>query len=188
VAHKAGTVDVSFNAIGIPQHNIQGVPLAELSAEAFSRPLMTYPLSHFLTARAAARRMAEEGSGVILTLTATPARLASPLVGGMAPAWAAVEALTRTLAAELGPQGVRVVCLRPDAIPETHTIDEVFGLHAKAMGIKREEVQAMMEGSTLRRWLPTLSEVANAAAFIASDRASAMTGTVVNLSGGKIVD
>jgi NAD(P)-dependent dehydrogenase (short-subunit alcohol dehydrogenase family) len=90
VAQKAGTFDVSFNAIGIPQQNIQGVPLAELSAEAFSRPIMTYPISHFLTARAAARRMVEKGSGVILTLTATPARLASQLVGGMAPAWAAV--------------------------------------------------------------------------------------------------
>ncbi len=77
VAQKADAVDVSFNAIGIPQQNIQGVPLAELSAEAFSRPIMTYPVSHFLTARAAARRMADKGSGVILTLIATPARLAS---------------------------------------------------------------------------------------------------------------
>ncbi len=43
----------------------------------------------------------------------------------------------------------------------------------------------MMELPTLRRRVPTLSEVANTAAFIASDRVSAMTGTVVNLSGGK---
>ena len=45
-----------------------------------------------------------------------------------------------------------------------------------------------MEGQTLRRKLPTLGEVAETAAFLVSDRASAMTGTVANLSGGSIVD
>jgi len=116
VAQKAGAVDVSFNAIGIPQQNIQGVPLAELSAEAFSRPIMTYPVSHFLTARAAGRRVADKGSGVILTLTATPARLASRSLEAWLRRGRPWRTLTRTLAAELGPQGVRVVCLRPDAI------------------------------------------------------------------------
>jgi NAD(P)-dependent dehydrogenase (short-subunit alcohol dehydrogenase family) len=132
--------------------------------------------------------MVERGSGVILTLTATPARLAAPLVGGMGAAWAAVEALSRGLAAELGPHGVRVVCLRPDAIPETATIREVYGLHAEGAGMTPEAFRALMEGQTLRRRLPTLAEVANVAAFLASDRASAMTGTVANLSGGAVVD
>jgi NAD(P)-dependent dehydrogenase (short-subunit alcohol dehydrogenase family) len=188
VAETAGGIDISFNAIGIPQDGIQGTPLVDLAPERFSLPVTSYATSHFLTAGAAARRMIESGSGVILTLTATPARMAAPLVGGMAAAWGAVEALSRTLAAELSPHGIRVVCLRPDAIPETATIDEVFALHAKAIGIEREDFRAMMEGVTLRRKLPTLAEVANVAAFVASDRASAMTGTVANLSGGSIVD
>jgi NAD(P)-dependent dehydrogenase (short-subunit alcohol dehydrogenase family) len=127
-------------------------------------------------------------SGVILTLTATPARMTAPLTGGMAPAWAALEALTRSLATELGPHGVRVVCLRPDAIPETGTIEKVVDLHAKALGIKREDFLSLMQNMTQLKRLPTLAEVANAAAFIASDGASAMTGTVVNLSCGRIVD
>jgi NAD(P)-dependent dehydrogenase (short-subunit alcohol dehydrogenase family) len=160
----------------------------ELSAAGFSLPVATYTTAHFLTARAAARRMLTQGSGVILTLTATPARLAAPLVGGMAAAWAGVEALTRVLSAELGPHGIRAVCLRPDAIPETATIEVVFGQHANALGIPAEQFQAMAEGLTHRRRLPTLAEVANAAAFVASDQASAMTGTVVNLSGGTLVD
>lgn len=186
--HRAGRIDVSFNAIGIPQRGIQGMPLVELPLGSFNRPITAYTTSHFLTARAAARRMAAKRSGVILTLTATPARIAAPLVGGMAPAWAAVEALTRTLAAELGPRGIRVVCLRSDAIPETDTITEVFELHAEAIGIERHEFLAIAEDMTLRKQLPTLAEVANAAAFVASDQASAMTGTVVNLSGGTVVD
>jgi NAD(P)-dependent dehydrogenase (short-subunit alcohol dehydrogenase family) len=188
VVEQAGAMDISFNAIGIPQQGVQGIPVVDLSAESFGSPITAYTRAHFLTARAAARRMAEAGSGVILTLTATPARLAAPFVGGMAPAWAAVEAFSRTLAGELGPQGVRVVCLRPDGIPETDTIRVVYGLHANAHGTSREDFQALMEAATLRRRLPTLAEVANVAAFIASDRASAMTGTVANLSGGTLVD
>jgi NAD(P)-dependent dehydrogenase (short-subunit alcohol dehydrogenase family) len=188
VARKAGGIDISFNAIGIPQQGVQGIPLVELSPESFTLPLVTYPRAHFVTARAAARRMVEQGSGVVLTLTATPARLAAPLVGGMGAAWAAVEAFSRGLAAELGPQGIRVVCLRPDAIPETDTITEVYGLHAKGAGMTRAAFQALMEGQTLRQRLPTLAEVANVAAFLASEQASAMTGTVANLSGGAVVD
>ncbi len=188
VAKKTDGIDISFNAIGLPQQGVQGIPLAELSPEAFLLPLTTYARSHFITARAAARRMLLRKSGVILMLTATPARMAAPLTGGMAPAWAALEALTRSLATELGPQGVRAVCLRPDAIPETGTIDTVFGLHARALGMKREDFLSLMQSMTQLKRLPTLAEVANAAAFIASDGASAMTGTVVNLSCGRIVD
>jgi NAD(P)-dependent dehydrogenase (short-subunit alcohol dehydrogenase family) len=81
VAQRAGRIDVSFNAIGIPQQGVQGIPLVDLSPESFGLPIRTYTTAQFLTARAAARRMVEHGSGVILTLTATPARLAAPLVG-----------------------------------------------------------------------------------------------------------
>jgi NAD(P)-dependent dehydrogenase (short-subunit alcohol dehydrogenase family) len=188
VAKKTGGIDISFNAISLPQQGVQGIPLTELSPEAFLLPITTYARSHFITARAAARRMLPRKSGVILTLTATPARVAAPLTGGMTPAWAALEALTRSLATELGPQGVRVVCLRPDAIPETGTIDTVFGLHAKALGIKPEDFLSLMQSLTQLKRLPTLAEVASAAAFVASDGASAMTGTVVNLSCGRILD
>ena len=52
----------------------------------------------------------------------------------------------------------------------------------------REEFQAFSEGMTLLGRLPTLAEVANVATFMASDRASAMTGTVANLSVGAIAD
>lgn len=189
IIDKEGKIDISFNAIGIPQTGVQGIPLVDMSPESFTHPIMTYSRSQFLTAKAAARYMVEEGSGVILTLTATPSSVAAPLVGGMAPAWASVEALTRSLAAELGSHGIRVVCLRPDAIPETETITEVFGLHAKGAGLKSDkEFQALMERRTLLQRLPELSEVANTAAFIASENASAMTGTVVNLSCGSLVD
>ena len=125
---------------------------------------------------------------MIITLTAAPSRVAVPLVGGMAPAWAGVEALTRVLAAELGPHGVRVVCLRPDAIPETATIDTVYGLHAGALGITAAEFTEAMRAHTLLRRLPTLAQVAATAVYLASDEAGAVTGTTVNLSSGSLAD
>jgi NAD(P)-dependent dehydrogenase (short-subunit alcohol dehydrogenase family) len=188
VIAQAGKIDVSFNAIGIPQQGIQGIPLTELSLESFSLPITVYARAQFVTARAAARRMLPQGSGVILMHTPEPARLGAPLVGGMGPAWAAMEGLSRGLSAELGSRGVRVVCLRTTGIPETATIDVVFDLHAKTIGITRQQFRSLIEDRTHRRRSTTLAELASVAAFVASDRASAMTGTVANLTGGAIVD
>ncbi len=189
ILEKEIRVDISFDAVGIPQTGVQGIPLVELIAEGFTAPILSYTTSHFITATAAARHMIEHKAGLILTLTATPAKAAAPLVGGMAPTWAAIEAFTRTLASELGSYGVRVVCLRPDGIPETDTIKEVFGLHAKGAGMpSHQQFQSLIEQMTLLKRLPTLTEVANTAAFMASDRASAITGTVINLSCGSVMD
>src|SRR5262245_4919388 len=188
VANKVGAIDVSFNAIGIPQQDIQGISLAELSLESFALPITTYLRAQFLTARAAARRMVERRSGVILMHTPEPARLGAPLVGGMGPAWAAMEALSRDLSAEYASQGIRVICLRSTGIPETATIEVVYGLHAKALGMTREQFQALLESLAHTRRHTTLAELADVAAFVASDRANAMTGTVANLTGGAIVD
>ncbi|HEU4891783.1 MAG TPA: SDR family oxidoreductase [Vicinamibacterales bacterium] len=188
VIASTGRVDVSFNAIGIPQQGIQGIPLTDLSVESFALPVSTYATSQFITARAAARRMAAQRSGVILMHTPEPARLGAPLVGGMGPAWAAMEGLSRGFSAELAAAGVRAVVLRTTGLPETATIDVVFDLHAKAAGTTRQQFQSIVEGMTHRRQSTTLAELASVAAFVASDRASAMTGTVANLTGGAIVD
>src|SRR5499427_7841986 len=56
VIDKAGRVDISFNAVGIPNSKILGVPLIELDVEQFSLPITTYATSYFLTARMAAKR------------------------------------------------------------------------------------------------------------------------------------
>jgi NAD(P)-dependent dehydrogenase (short-subunit alcohol dehydrogenase family) len=188
VAKKAGTVDISFCAISIAKALPTRAPLLELSAEDFALPITAYTQANFLTARSAARRMVVRRSGVILMITATPGRMGFPNVGGSAPAFAAVMALTRSFSAELAPQGVRVVCLMPNAIPETATIRENFARYATAAGVTPAEYQARLESMTHLGRLTTLAELANATAFLASSKASAMTGTVANLSGGAIPD
>jgi NAD(P)-dependent dehydrogenase (short-subunit alcohol dehydrogenase family) len=188
VIDKAGRVDISFNAIGTPQTKILGVPLVELDVERFALPIATYTRSYFLTARLAARHMAPNKSGVIMRVTAVPSRTGLPLLGGYGPAMAAMEALTRELSAELAPQGIRVVSLRPQAMPETGTIKSAFELRYKASGMTWEQYQESLASRTHARRLMTLEEMANVAVFMASDKASGMTGTTVNLTMGSLDD
>jgi NAD(P)-dependent dehydrogenase (short-subunit alcohol dehydrogenase family) len=187
VIDKAGRVDISFNAIGIPDTDIVGVPLVELDVERFSLPIASYTMSYFLTARLAARRMVANKSGVIMTISALPARMGSPFVGGYSPALAAKEALTRSLSVELAPHGIRVVSLRPHAMPETDSIKEVFNLKA-AKVMTWEQWQEAVASRTHTRRLMKLEELANVAVFMASDKASGMTGTTVNLTMGNLDD
>ena len=188
VIDKAGRVDISFNAVGIPHAKTLGVPLVEIDVEQFSLPIASYTRSYFLTARQAAKRMITNKSGVIMTVTALTSRTGTKLNGGYGPAMAAKEAMTRDLSIELAPQGIRVVGLRPHGIPETSTIRGVFEIKFKALGMTWEQFQAYLEGMSHTRRVMTLEEVANVAVFMASDKASGMTGTIVNLTMGALDD
>jgi NAD(P)-dependent dehydrogenase (short-subunit alcohol dehydrogenase family) len=186
VIEKAGRVDISFNAVGIPDTKIVGVPLVELDLEQFSLPIAAYTRSYFLTARLAARHMVQNKSGVIMTVTALPSRTGTRLNGGYGPAHAAKEALTRDLSAELAIHGIRVIGLRPHGMPETGTMKEVFD--AKASGMTWEQFQDYLASTTHPQRVMTLDEVAAMAVFMASDKASGMTGTTVNLTMGSLDD
>ena len=188
VITEAGGVDVAFNGVGIPGAKVLGVPLVELGVEQFRLPIETYSTSYFLIARLAARRMLAKKSGVIMTATTQHSRMGFPLSGGYGPAMAAEEALTRVLSAELAPHGIRVVGLRPQAMPETNTLKEAFEARAKVTGVTWKEFQEALASKTHARRLMTLEEMANVAAFMASDEASAMTGTTVNLTMGALDD
>jgi NAD(P)-dependent dehydrogenase (short-subunit alcohol dehydrogenase family) len=188
VVSHAGRIDISFNAVGIPDQKILGVPAVELDLQQFLAPLTAYTTTYFLTARLAARRMVPNKSGVIMTVSALHSRIGIPFVGGYGPAQAAKEAFTRHLSAELAPHGIRVVGLRPQAMLETRTIKNAFEPRAKATGMTWEQWQQLLAARTHGRRLMTLDEMANAAAFVASDCASGMTGTTVNLTMGSLDD
>jgi 3-oxoacyl-[acyl-carrier protein] reductase len=179
VVQEAGRIDVSLNATGVEP--VQGVPLTDLSREDFIAPISTWTTTQFLTARAAARHMIQKSSGVILILSSSPARLAIASTGGFGVACAAIEGLSRTLAAELSPQGVRVVCIRPHRIGDTLGPNPDFPM-------SQDEFRTFIENMTLLKRLPTLADVANTAAFLASDNAAAMSGAVANLTCGMSVD
>ncbi len=186
VVAKCGRIDVLFNAIGM--EDIQGTPLIEMPLDDFAHPVVIAATTQFLTARAVARRMVTQGSGAILSVTAEPAREVASNIGGFCVACSAIEGLWRTLAAELGPYGVRVVCLRSAGSPETADLQHVFKVHAEAAGRTFEEQAAQAGGGTLLGRLSTLAEVADVATIMASDRASAITGSFINVTCGSPVD
>lgn len=185
---KSGKIDISFNAIGLSRKRIQSTLLTDLSVESFSLPIITYATSHFITAKAAARRMVKQGNGVIIMHTPNASRVSPPFAGGGPSAWSAMEALCRSLSVECGKQGVRTVCLLTTGIPETPLIREVWENRSKAYGIPVEQFHATAEGMTHRGRLNTLKELTAAAVFVASDEGSAITGTIFNLTAGMIAD
>jgi NAD(P)-dependent dehydrogenase (short-subunit alcohol dehydrogenase family) len=182
--NNVGDVDVSFNAIGTENTNILGTPLTELDPEHFSRPIIDYTTSYFLTARAAARAMVPRGRGVIMTVTALPGVQGSPLNGGYGPASAAKEQMTRDLSLELAPRGLRVVGLRPHGIPDSGTIRDVYAIKGDQLNMSWEQFTGYLASTTHARRTMTLDDVAQTAAFLASDRASGLTGTTLNLTLG----
>lgn len=184
VVERAGSIDVSFNLV--TRGDVQQIPLVEMTTEDFIRPVTTGITTNFITARAAARRMIEQGSGVILALDSGSADGRSPMMGGTGPADAATDAFIRNLASEIGPRGVRVLGIWTAGLPETLSRERL----APYMGgqeLDEEAFQGILENldrMRMTRRSPLLSEVAATAAFLASDRAGAITGTFVNVTSG----
>lgn len=186
VVQKAGSIDISFNAIGL--NDIQGYPLIGMENEQFTSPILNAVNTHFITATAAARHMSKNRSGVILAITANAARRPYINVGGFGVACAAIEGFCRQLAVEVGTYGIRVVCLRSAGSSDAPGVDEVFRQHAEAAGISREAFEADFAQKTMLKRLPRLYEIADTAALMASDKASAVTAAVINLTCGELAD
>jgi 3-oxoacyl-[acyl-carrier protein] reductase len=176
VAAQAGGLDVSFNVITHP--HTHGTPMAEMSVEDYVRPVTTAVTTTFLTARAAARHMVRQGSGVILAFGGSGDPLRHYYIGGTQVAFEAIESMRRQLSAELGPHGVRFVTLRTGGVPES--LREGFD--------GREAIVDGMEKATMLGRAATLEDVGDVAAFMASDRARSMTAATANISCGALID
>lgn len=188
VAQEAGSIDILLNAMG-PQAKDYGnsTSTMELSLEQYLLPFTTLVPSQFITARSAARHMVQQHSGVILFVTAIPVRgFANATAIGSA--FGAMEALLRCLSTDLGPAGVRVVGIRSGAMVDTRTIQQSVENAVQRLAISKEQVISMFEERTLLKSLPTVVDTARLAAFLASDGARVLTGTIVNASSGSVID
>jgi NAD(P)-dependent dehydrogenase (short-subunit alcohol dehydrogenase family) len=186
VAGQAGSLDVSFNLI--PRGDVQGIPLVDMAAADLLRAVDTGLRSQFITARAAAKRMIQQKSGVILMVTSGTSAGAPPMMGSTGPADAAMELLIRSLAAEVGPHGVRVVGIWTAAVAETLTAEKIGAVNSN-LQLQEAAVAKLVEQigqMTMLRRAPRLAQVADTAAFLASDRAGAITGTIVNVTCGLV--
>jgi 3-oxoacyl-[acyl-carrier protein] reductase len=188
VAAAAGRIDILFNAMG-PQavEYRNATSTMELAAEAFMLPLTTIVRSQFITARAAARHFVTAGSGVIVFLTATPSQGLSN-TAAIGAAYGAIESLTRSLAVDLSPLGVRVVCVRSMLMAETRVGQQTIEMGAEAMGVPKERMADIITSRPLLRRSPTLAETAKLVSFVASEEANTLTGAIVNSSSGLVLD
>jgi 3-oxoacyl-[acyl-carrier protein] reductase len=178
VAGKAKTIDISFDAIDYQV--IQNIPLVDMSVDDFVQPITLTMKSHFLTARAAAREMIKQGSGLILTLTATPGGIGYPYTGGFAAACCAVESFSRNLASEVGTYGVRVINIRSGGSPDSRTFVDAIQAQPEVM----KEVLHKMKQDTMLKKLPPMADIANLAVFLSSDLANTITGVTIDVTGG----
>jgi 3-oxoacyl-[acyl-carrier protein] reductase len=175
---KAGKVDVSFNLIGYEV--VQNIPLVDMTVADFVHPSSMALQTQFLTATAAARIMIKQGSGIILTLTATPGGIGYPFTGGFGPSCCAIESFTKTLAAEIGVHGVRVVNLRSGGSPDSKTFKEAIDSNPEVMEIVLQKMRA----DTMLKKLPSMADIANTVVFLSSDLAGKITGVTIDLTCG----
>jgi NAD(P)-dependent dehydrogenase (short-subunit alcohol dehydrogenase family) len=169
---QVGGIDIALNLTS--RGDVQGTRLMEMDVEDFLRPTIVGLRSNYVTARAVARHMCERGSGVILMLTSGSGPAWTPPevwpMGGTGPADAAIESFMRYLASEVGPRGVRVNCLwTAGVVLENDPL---------------QPAKDMLSNMSMLRKRPTLQEVAETAAFLASDRGSGITASIVNVTSG----
>jgi NAD(P)-dependent dehydrogenase (short-subunit alcohol dehydrogenase family) len=178
VAAEAGRIDISVNVIS--DNDVQGRPADEMAVDDYLAPVVTSVRSRFLTARAAARHMKAHRSGVILMFGGDGDRSANRKyqLGGLITGFAAVEALRRQLACELGRHGIRVITLQTGGVPESIPAEYEW----------RAGVEADLTANSLLGRAATLADVGNVAVFAASDWARTITATGINMSCGAFVD
>lgn len=177
------SLDISLNLV--PRGDVQGVPLAQMSVADLINPVSTGLTATFITARAAARHMAAQGSGVILALNSGSSRL-SPMMGGTGPTDGAIDTLIRNFAAELGPQGVRALGVYVAGIPETMTAEKLSAVN-RDMQLDEAALAgllAQLDQMRMTKRSPRLAEVASTLTFLASDQAAGITASWVNVTGG----
>ncbi len=178
VVQQAGTVDISFNAAAC--NVVQNLPMTEIAVDDFMLPVTFMTKTRFITAIAAGKIMMKQGSGVILSLTATPGGIGYPFTAGFAPACAAIESFSRNLAAELGIYGVRVVNIRSAGSPDSQVFKDAIVANSKAM----EPILRNMENDTMLKKLPLMEDITNVAVFLSSHLAGKITGVTVDVTCG----
>jgi len=189
IAQKTGSIDIVFNATGpLAGEYGNGKNAIDVTIDEFMLPVTTVLKSQFITARAAARQMVKQRSGVIIFLTGGPARAHVEGTTAIGAAFGAIESLTRNLALDVSPAGVRMVCVRSGAMTDSRTILQTMEALAARMNVTKDQLMGRIASLTMLKVPASVSDTAKAAAFLASDHSRMMTATVLNSSGGAVSD
>ena len=181
VVTELGGVDVLVNAAAQPSGGAPIPPLTQLSDEAVQVDFNTKVLGYLRCARAVAPHMTAQGFGRIVNVSGLNARRTGSVSGSIRNV--AVAALTANLADELGPHGVGVVVVHPGMV-ETERTTTLVAEQAARTGRSPEQVRADLAAASSQQRMFTADEVADVVVFLASPRASAVSGDAVGVGGG----
>jgi len=170
-AKKAfGRVDIVVNNAGIYEF----LPLEKLTPEHFHKQFNLNVLGLLLASQAAARQF-DGGGGSIINVSSIVSTLAVPEAAVYSGTKGAVDAITRSLAAELGPRRIRVNAIRPGMV-ETEGV--------RSAGIAESDMRKQVEAQTPLGRIGQPRDIAGAAIFLASDDSAWITGETFVISGG----
>jgi NAD(P)-dependent dehydrogenase (short-subunit alcohol dehydrogenase family) len=183
IVAETGRLDVSFNVAG--RGDVQGTPLLRMPAADYVKPVAQGITGSFHTARAAARQMVEQGSGVVVELDSASACGSGPMMGGTGAADGAKDALVRDLAQEVGPSGVRVVGIWTAGLTDSLTADKLGATLGSPVSQEMVDgIIANLDSLRMTRKSPLTTQIAAIAAFLASDDAAPITATWINATAG----
>jgi len=152
-------------------------PLEDIAEQDWRATIDANLLATFLTLKCFLPGMKQRGHGAIITIASSAGRHAdarAPIP--YATAKAGIALLTQVVAAQAGPSGIRVNCIAPETI-----------LTARTRARIPDAMQAQLSDQHPLRRLGTPQDVANAAAFLASDTAAWITGHVLDITGGAVM-
>ncbi len=171
-----------------PAEYSHGKPAIEVTSDQFIIPLKNNTASQFITAKYAYGIMASQHSGVIIFVTSSLAKVGSPWSAALTASHAATEGLVRSLAHEWGPAGIRVLGVRSEAMPDSKAIEYTFKTMGANIGLSGEEMQEYVSQKTALKRLPSTTDTAKLIVIAGSDIMNNMSGTMLNQSGGHILE
>src|SRR6266850_8122571 len=178
-----GRVDILVNNGG---HYGPVVPVEEYPMEEFDRVMAVHLRAPFLLSQLALPGMYERQRGVILNISSISAKAAYSWGSAYAAAKAGLLGLTRYNAAEAARKGVRVNAICPGPVTDTEMSKELGAELARKLNIDKDEQLAGFLESILQGRAQTGKEIAEAALFLCSEKASAITGQAINVDGGAV--
>lgn len=174
IIHEFGKIDILVNNAGINQKK----EFTEVTDEEFQRILLTNVTAVFALSREVVKCMIEKQSGVIINISSMASQYGIPKVIAYTASKSAIEGMTKAMATELSPKGIRVNCIAPGFI--------ATDMSAKALNSDPERRDKAL-GRTPIGFLGEPSDIGDAALFLATHASKYITGTVLRVDGGNAI-